>query len=145
MKPNPDSVVTLDGGVFYGNQTYEIVDASIDFETPDTKYSYLGANVHLDLAITDRATVGFGARYFTVLDAGDLASTDFFGPVSASGLGLEASFLIPLPSNLYVRGILAYQKISLETSGGGIITDDEGVTEGSDSTITGNINLGISF
>ena len=80
-----------------------------------------------------------------MLDAGDLASIDWFGPVSASGLGLEATFLIPLPENLYVRGELSYQRISLETSGGGQITDDEGVTGGTDSLITGNVNLGIAF
>jgi len=140
-----NSLVALDGGAFYGNQTFDIVDASPNFEVPDTKYSYLGASAHLDLAITDRATVGFGARYFTVLDSGDLASTDWFGPVSASGLGLEGSFQIPLPKNLYVRGQLSYQRISLETSGGGQITDDEGVTSGTDSLIVGNVNLGIAF
>jgi hypothetical protein len=140
-----NDLISVDGGAFYGNQTFEIIDASPDFEVPDTKYSYLGASAHLDLAITDRALVGFGARYFTVLDAGDLASVDWFGPVSASGLGLEATFQIPLPANLYVRGQLSYQRISLETSGGGQITDDEGVTGGTDSVITGNVNLGISF
>ncbi|HEX2687483.1 MAG TPA: hypothetical protein VHN14_12740 [Kofleriaceae bacterium] len=138
-------LIAVDGGAFYGNQTFEIVDASPTFEVPDTKYSYLGAGAHLDLSITDRATVGFGARYFTVLDAGDLASTDWFGPVSATGLGLEASFMIPLPASLYVRGQLAYQRISLETSGGGQITEDEGVTGGTDSTIMGNVSLGIAF
>jgi hypothetical protein len=140
-----NSMVAIDGGAFYGNQTYEIVDASPDFETPDTKYSYLGASAHLDLAITDRALIGFGARYFTVLDSGDLQSIDFYGPASATGLGLEGTFQIPLPMNLYVRGQLAYQKISLELSGGGQITDDEGVTGGHDSLITGNVNLGIAF
>ena len=115
------------------------------FETPDTKYSYVGLSAHLDLAITDRATVGFGARYFTVLDSGDLQSTEFFGPASASGLGVEASFLIPLPEKLYVRGQLAYQKISLDLSGGGVIGDQEGVTSGTDSLIQGNVNIGISF
>jgi len=139
------SLVTVDGGAFYGNQTYEIVDASSNFEVPDTKYSYLGASAHLDLSITDRATVGFGARYFTVLDAGDLASVDWFGPVSATGLGLEGTFMIPLPSNLYVRGQLSYQRISLETSGGGQITDDEGVTSGTDSLVSGSVNIGIAF
>ena len=140
-----NGLVAIDGGAFYGTQTFDIVDAAQTFEVPDTKYSYLGASVHLDLAITDRATVGFGARYFTVLDAGDLASTDWFGPVSASGLGLEGSFLIPLPRSLYVRGQLSYQRISLETSGGGQITDDEGVTGGTDSLIVGSVNLGIAF
>jgi hypothetical protein len=140
-----NSLVTIDGGAFYGNQIYEIVDASPDFEVPDTKYSYLGGSVHLDLAITDRATIGFGARYFTVLDSGDLQSADFYGPASASGLGFEGSFLIPLPANLYVRGQLAYQRISLDLSGGGQITDDENITGGTDSMITANVNLGIAF
>ncbi|HEX3476654.1 MAG TPA: hypothetical protein VHT91_16625 [Kofleriaceae bacterium] len=139
------NMVALDAGAFYGNQTFEIVDASQDFEVPDTKYSYLGAGLHLDLAITEHASVGFGARYFTVLDAGDLASTDWFGPVSASGLGLECSAIIPLPEHLYVKGLVEYQRISLETSGGGVITDDEGVTGGTDSTIRASINVGIAF
>jgi hypothetical protein len=140
-----NSLIAVDGGAFYGNQTYEIVDASPNFEVPDTKYSYLGASAHLDLQITERATVGFGARYFTVLDAGDLQSVDWFGPADARGLGLEASFQIPLPASLYVRGQLQYQRISLDLSGGGKITDDEGVLSGTDSTITGNVNLGIAF
>ena len=140
-----NSMVALDAGAFYGNQTFEIVDASMDFEVPDTKYSYLGAGLHLDLAITDHASVGFGARYFTVLDSGDLQSVDWFGPVSASGLGLEGSFVIPLPEHLYVKGVLEWQRISMETSGAGTITDMEGVTGGTDSTIRGSLNLGIAF
>ena len=140
-----NNLITIDGGAFYGNQTYEIVDASPNFEVPDTKYSYLGASAHLDLQITERATVGFGARYFAVLDSGDLQSVDWFGPADARGLGLEASFQIPLPASLYVRGQLAYQRISLDLSGGGQIADDEGVLGGTDSTIMGNVNLGIAF
>lgn len=139
------SMVALDAGAFYGNQTFEIVDASMDFEVPDTKYSYLGAGLHLDLAITEHASVGFGARYFTVLDSGDLQSVDWFGPVSASGLGLEGSFQIPLPEQLYVKGVLEWQRISMETSGAGTITDMEGVTGGTDSIIRGSLNLGIAF
>jgi len=41
--------------------------------------------------------------------------------------------------------VLAYQRISLETTGGGQLTDDEGVVGGTDSVITGNVNLGIAF
>lgn len=140
-----NSLIAIDGGAFYGNQTYEIIDASPNFEVPDTKYSYLGLSAHVDLSITDRATIGFGARYFTVLDSGDLASVDWFGPADASGLGIEGTFVIPLPANLYVRGQLSYQRISLDLSGGGQITDDEGVLSGTDSLIVGNVNLGISF
>ena len=71
--------------------------------------------------------------------------TDWFGPAQASGLGLEASFVIPLPASLYVRGQLSYQRISLDLSGGGVITDQEGLTGGTDSMITGSVNLGIAF
>lgn len=138
-------LVTIDGGAFYGNQTFEIVDASPLFETPDTKYAYLGAGGHLDLAITERATVGFGARYFTVLDTGDLSSTEFFGPATASGLGLEGSFVIPLPASLYVRGQLAYQRIGLQLSPGGVIADEEGISSGKDAQVRGNVNVGIAF
>jgi hypothetical protein len=141
------NLVTVDGGVFYGTQTYEIEDAPAppDFDVPDTKYTYLGAGAHLDLAVTDRASVGFGARYFTVLDTGDLSSTMAFGPVSASGLGLEGTFVIPLPQNLYVRGELSYQRISLETSGVGEITERSAVTDGTDSVVKGSVNVGIEF
>jgi hypothetical protein len=140
-----NDLIVIEGGAYYGNQTYEIVDASPFFEVPDTKYSYLGASAHLDLAITDRALIGFGARYFSVLDAGDLAGVEWFGPADASGLGVEASFVIPLPASLYVRGQLSYQRISLELSGGGVITDEEGVLGGRDSLIVGNAHVGVAF
>jgi hypothetical protein len=139
------ALVAIDGGVFYGNQTFEIIDAPANLGVPDTTYSYLGAGAHLDLSITDRAQIGFAARYFTVLDAGDLALVDGFGPVSASGLGLEGSFTIPLPARLYVRGELAYQRISLETGGGGQLTDDQGVIGGTDSQVRGKISVGVAF
>jgi hypothetical protein len=140
-----NGMVAIDGGAFYGNQTYQIVDASEAFEVPDTKYSYLGLGAHLDLSITERAMIGFGARYFTVLDAGDLAGVDWFGPADASGLGVHGSFVVPLPASLYVRGELSYQRISLELTGGGIIADEEGISSGTDALIRGHLNVGIAF
>jgi hypothetical protein len=77
----------------YAGVTSKGIGVSPNFEVPDTKYSYLGASAHLDLQITDRTTIGFGGRYFAVLDAGDLSSADWFGPANAHGLGLEASFV----------------------------------------------------
>jgi hypothetical protein len=139
------SLLTLDGNAFYGNQTYQFVDASPDFEAPDTGYQYLGVGGHLDLNITDRASVGFGGRYFTVLTSGDLESTDFYGPSQASGFGLDASFQIPLPASLYLHGAVAYQRIKHELSGGGIITDQESITDGTDSSINVSAAVGIAF
>jgi hypothetical protein len=139
------SLVTVDGEVSYGTSSYLIPDAPSTFEVPDTSYSYLGAGAHLDLNITERASVGFGAKYFYLLDVGDISSVDWYGPGRASGLGLDANFQIPLPKDLYVRGSLSYEKFNIAYDGVGQITEDEGVSESNDSTVNGSVNVGIQF
>ncbi|MDB4962674.1 MAG: hypothetical protein JWP01_2673 [Myxococcales bacterium] len=139
------SLVTVDGEVSYGSSSYLIPDAPDTFEVPDTSYSYIGAGAHLDLNITERASVGFGAKYFYLLDVGDISSVDWYGPGRASGLGLDANFQIPLPQNLYVRGALSYEKFNISYDGVGQITEDEGVSESNDSTVNGSVNVGIQF
>ena len=108
------SLVAIDGEVNYGRASYLIADAPVEFEVPDVQYTYLGAGAHLDLAITSRATVGFGARYMYLLDVGDISSVDWYGPGRASGFGLDGNFVIPLPSNLYVRGALSYERYKID-------------------------------
>jgi len=105
----------------------------------------VGAGVNLDLNIANRATVGFGAKYMYILDVGDISSVDWYGPGRASGFGLDGNFVIPLPKQLYLRGSLAYQKFSIEYDGVGQITEDEGVSTSSDSTVKGNLDVGIQF
>ena len=138
-------LVSVDGHVNYGRNSYTISDAPQTFEVPDTEYSYLGAGVKLDLNIADRASVGFGAKYMYLLDVGDISSVDWYGPGRASGYGLDGSFVIPLPKSLYVQGALDYTHYSIEFDGVGQITEDEGVVESSDSTVTGQVNFGIKF
>jgi hypothetical protein len=142
--PLGDSLA-LDGEVGYGQSNYIIIDAPDTFEVPDTAYSYLSAGVHLDLAITERASVGVGGKYLYVLDTGDLSSTEWYGPGQSSGFGLDANFVIPLPSKLYVRGELAYSRIKTSFDGVGVITEEEGVSEAADSTVGGSLNVGIHF
>jgi hypothetical protein len=142
--PLGDSLA-IDGSVGYGQSNYIIIDAPDTFEVPDTAYSYLSAGVHLDLAITERASVGVGGKYLYVLDTGDLSSTEWYGPGQASGFGLDANFIIPLPSNLYVRGELAFSRIKTSFDGVGVITEEEGVSEAADSTVGGSLNVGIHF
>ncbi len=139
------SLVSLDGEVSYGKSSYLISDAPQAFEVPDTQYTYVGGAVHLDLNITERASVGFGAKYMYMLDVGDISSVDWYGPGRASGLGLDASFVIPLPSNLFVQGALAYEKFKISFDGVGQVTEDEDVSESNDSTVNGSLNVGIQF
>lgn len=135
----------IDGEVGYGRQTYNIDDAPSTFEVPNTSYHYLHAGTHLDLAVTERASVGFGGKLFHVLDTGDLSSEEWYGPGSSSGLGLDANFVIPLPANLYVRGELTYTRIKTSFDGVGVITEDEGAFEAVDSNVGASVKVGIEF
>lgn len=135
----------IDGEVGYGRQTYNIDDAPSTFEVPNTSYHYLHAGTHLDLAVTERASVGFGGKLFHVMDTGDLSSVEWYGPGSSSGLGVDANFVIPLPANLYVRGELNYTRIKTSFDGVGVITEDEGAYEAVDSNVGASVKVGIEF
>jgi hypothetical protein len=137
--------VTIDGEVGYGRRSYLLNDAPMSFEVPDTSYHFLHAGAHLDLSITGRASVGFGGRYFHVLDSGDLSSVEWYGPGRTSGLGIDGHFVVPLPAKMFVKGELAYTRFATSFDGVGVITEEEGVYEAKDSTVSGSVKVGIEF
>lgn len=139
------SYFAVDGEVGYGRQTYNIQDAPETFEVPNTSYHALHVGGHVDLSVTDRATVGFGGKYFHVLESGDLSSVDWYGPGRTSGLALDASFVIPLPAKLFVRGDFVYSRFKTSFDGAGIITEEEGAFEAVDSTVGITAKVGIDF
>lgn len=142
----PLGLVSIDGEVGYGQHNYIFAsDVPAEFEVPDAQYSAFHAGAHLDLHVTERATIGFGAKMFYVLDNGDMSSLDWYGPGSASGFHFDASFVIPLPKRLFVRGELSYRRFSTEFDGAGVITEEETVLGASDATTNGSVNLGIHF
>jgi hypothetical protein len=135
----------IDGSVGYGQSNYVIEDAPMTFEVPNTAYSYLTVGGKVDLAITERSSVGFGAKWMYVLDTGDLSSVEWYGPGGSSGLALDGNFTVPLPANLFIKGELSYSRIKTTFDGVGVITEEEGVSEAVDSTVAANVKLGISF
>ena len=139
------SSFAIQGSVGYGQDTYVIEDAPMTFEVPNTAYSYLSAGGHIDLSITERATVGFGAKYLYMLGTGDLSSTDWYGPGGSGGWHLDGNFVVPLPSNLFIKGELSYTRIKTTFDGVGTITEAEAVSEAVDSTVAANVKVGISF
>jgi uncharacterized protein YidB (DUF937 family) len=141
----PIDIITIDGGVAYGNDTHTIVDLPESIAIPDTSYSYLAAGAHLDLAVSDRASVGFGAKYLYLLDTGDISSEDWFGAGTAWGMTLDGDFVVPLPSNLYVKGDLEYRRVTLDFEGSGALVPTYGMWGATDSAITGSAVLGITF
>jgi hypothetical protein len=141
----PLDIITFDGSVSYGNDTHTIEDLATDIVIPDTSTTYLSAGGHLDLFVTDRSSIGFGAKYLYVLDTGDISSEDWFGSGSAWGLMLDGDFVIPLPANLYVRGDLEYRRVSIDFEGSGVQAQNFGLWTSTDTSITGYANLGINF
>ena len=140
----PLGLISVDGEVGYSQHNY-VLSSDFPLEVPDTQYSAFHAGAQLDLHVTDHATIGFGAKMFYVLDNGDMSSLDWYGPGSASGFDLDASFVIPLPKQLFVRGELDYRRITTDLDGAGAITEEETVLSATDAVMNGSVNLGIQF
>ncbi len=141
----PIQLVTIDGELDYGNVTHTIEDLPQSIAIPDTAYSYVGAGAHVDLAVTDRATVGFGARYLYVLGTGDISSEDWYGAGTAWGAALDGSFVIPLPGSLFLRGALEYRRFHVEFEGSGALAQKWGVWDVDDTSIGGSAHIGVAF
>ncbi len=141
----PIDIVAIDAALSYGNDTHSIIDLPESIQLPDTSVTYLGAGAHLDLRVTDRATVGFGGRYLYVLSGGDINSEDWYGAGGASGLELEGDFVVPLPGPLFVRGAVDYRRISFDFEGSGQLAQDFGMWSAVDTSIAGVAQIGVKF
>lgn len=135
-------IVHIDGHVGYG-QEYFLLEQDIELDVPDTSYKYFWGGANLDLNVTDRATVGFGARYLYVTDNGQMSELDWYGPGSASGFALDGNFLIPLPARLYVHGEIKYRRIT--TSFDAPDLSAEQARSASDGSVNGTVHVGIQF
>jgi len=135
-------IVHIDGHVGYHQETFGL-ESDIDLDVPDTAYKYFWGGFNVDLSITDRATVGFGAKYLYVTDNGAMSDIDWYGPGSASGYALDGNFLIPLPARLFVRGEIKYRSITTEFDAPDLSAEE--ARSADDSTVTGNVHVGIQF
>ena len=139
-------LIAIDTELSYGSFNHMLPsDFPSSIEIPDTAYQYLGAGVHVDLYLTDRATVGVGAKYQLVTSAGDMTSEDWYGSGSTNGLSLDADFRIPLPYNLFLRGAIEWRRYFTDFQGSGVVTMNYGVWDVTDTSITGTAQLGIHF
>jgi hypothetical protein len=142
----PIDIITIDGSANFGNVTHALsADFPQSVAIPDTSYSYLGAGVHVDLQVTEHASVGAGARYMYLLGAGPVTDQDWYGAGKANGLALDGDFIIPLPHKLYVKGGIEYRRVKIDFEGSGELTQQWGVWDMTDSSISGTGNLGVEF
>lgn len=141
----PIEIVTIGLTGNYGKSGHAIVDAPEDLGFADTDFSYVGGGASVELSVTDRATVGFNARYMYLLAAGNVTDEAAYGAGKAYGLGVGGDFTIPLPSNLYLRGAVDYARYVIDFEGSGELTKMFGVWDVTDSAITGSANVGVAF
>jgi hypothetical protein len=137
-------LVAIDADVSYGNVTHTIEDLPESIQIPDTSYSYIGAGGTVELHVTDHASVGFGAHYLAVLDAGDITSEDWYGSGNSSGLSLDGNFIIPVTHGLYLQGALEYRRFETDFVGTGTLASMQ-VLDIVDSSIGGRAAIGVQF
>ena len=135
-------IVHIDGHAGYGQEYFKL-ESDIELDVPDTHYKYFWGGANLDLSITERASVGFGARYLYITDTGDMSHLDWYGPGTASGFALDGNFLVPLPARLYVRGEIKYRRITTEFDAPDLSTEQ--ARSASDGTVNGTVHVGIQF
>lgn len=135
-------IVHIDGHAGYG-QEYFNLEQDIELDVPDVNYKYFWGGANLDLNVTDKATVGFGAKYLYMTDNGQMSELDWYGPGSASGMALEGNFHIPLPKDLYVKGEIKYRRITTEFDAPDLSAEE--ARSAKDSTVNGTVQLGIEF
>jgi hypothetical protein len=141
----PIEFVTIGIQASYGQTGHKIIDVPETLGFADTAFSYVGAGANLELAVTERATVGFNVRYQYLLAAGNVTDEMAYGSGKGYGLALGGDFVIPVTDQLFVRGSVDYQRFKIDFEGSGELTKQFGVWDVTDAAITGSANLGVSF
>jgi hypothetical protein len=141
----PIDMFTIGLQANYGQTGHAIVDAPLELGFADTAFSYLGAGANIELAVTERATVGFNVRYQYLLAAGNVTEEMAYGSGKGYGLALGGDFVIPVTDQLFVRGAVDYQRFKIDFEGSGELTKKFGVWDVTDAAITGSANVGVSF
>lgn len=142
----PTDLLVADGDIAYGSFAYTIAnDPYGGIQIPDVNYTYISLGGTLDLKVTDRTRIGFGGHYMYLLDAGDVSTEESYGSGAASGLDLETHFQIPISDALFVRGQLDYRRVSMDFEGTGNVGSMLEIGNITDSTIGGQLEIGVQF
>lgn len=142
----PIDLATLDIGVGYGETVHALDDAFPEsVAIPNTSYRYVSGGARVDLAVTERASVGIGGRYLYLLDAGQVVREMWYGAGTATGYVFDGQATIPLPYRMFVTAGIEYRKVTIDLEGSGVLTNDWGLSDVRDTAITGSLLLGIGL
>jgi len=142
----PTDILSFDAEIDYGKFGYAIAnDPYGGIQIPDVDYTYIALGGTLDLKVTDRTRAGFGGHYMYLLDAGDVSTEESYGAGTASGLDLEAHFQIPISDALWVRGQVDYRHVSMDFEGSGNVSSMLEIGNITDTTIGGQLEIGVQW
>jgi hypothetical protein len=142
----PIDILSIDASANFGSFAHTLGnDFPQSVAIPDTSYSYLGGGVHVDLQVTEKASVGAGAKYLYLLSQGMVTEQDWYGAGKASGVMFDGGFTIPLPHRMYVKGALEYRRVKIDFEGSGELSQMWGVWDVTDAAITGSGTVGVEF
>ena len=133
------------GEVSYGNWSHSVIDLPESIAIPDTSYNYLAAGAHVDVYPSERASIGFGARYLHITSSGGVSGEDWYGAGEGSGFEIDGDVTIPLPRNLFARGGVEWRKFTLDFEGSGELSWYWGVGTMRDASLTGSLALGVEL
>ena len=138
----------LDGMVSYNSASWTLAgDFPTSVAIPDTRYQHVDVGGSLEVAVSERARVGVGARYMYILSTGDVSNPDWYGSASSSGLGVDVDFKIPLTDTVFLRGLLEYRRVSMELDGDGTLSASNmlAVSNIVDTWFLGGVQLGVAI
>jgi hypothetical protein len=139
-------LASIDIGGGYGETVYNMDALPGNIQIPSTDYRYVSGGGRVDLAVSDRASVGAGLRYLYLLSAGEVSENMWYGPGSAYGLVVNVDATIPMPHHTFVTAGIEYRRYEIDFSGTlGQLTYDWDLKSILDSAVTGSVQLGVSL
>lgn len=122
----PMGKLGLIGGVRYTLLKFEIdkgaAPAGTPVDVPNVSYSFLEPTVGVEFALSDSLTLGLTARYLAALDAGEIATADYYGVATVTALEAEGTVDYSLSKALFVRALVGFSTVGYSFNGSGALT-----------------------
>lgn len=137
--------ISVDSQVGFGHARYSFGNnMPRSFEVPNTAQSYVSAGVQAGVDVFRGVTVAAGAQVLAGIgDAGQMSEAEWYGEGQTFGNAFDASVTVPLPKGVFVRAAFARRSLTTTLEGTGLITEMEGVSKVTDTTLTGGLQVGL--
>ena len=136
---------TFDASVSVGRTSYQIVDLPESIQVPDTAYGYVGAGAQAEAHVARDIRLGARASYQQLTSGGDIMHEDWYGAGTGHGVTLAAEATLPLSRGLYLQAGIEHRRFKIDFTGSGMLSEQWGVWDVTDTTLAGSAQLGATF